>query len=46
VLENYQKEDGIEVPEVLRRYIPGEPAFLPYVRELPKDSTSTKAAKK
>jgi seryl-tRNA synthetase len=46
VLENYQKEDGIEVPEVLRKYIPGEPAFLPYVRELPKDSTSSKQAKK
>jgi len=46
VLENYQKEDGIEVPEVLRPYIPGNPEFLPYVRELPKDSTSTKVAKK
>ena len=46
MLENYQKEDGIEVPEVLRPYIPGNPEFLPYVRELPKDSTSTKVAKK
>ena len=42
ILENYQKEDGIEVPQVLRRYIPGEPEFLPYVRELPKASTSAK----
>jgi seryl-tRNA synthetase len=42
-LENYQREDGIEVPEVLRKYIPGQPAFLPYVKELPKDSTSLKA---
>ena len=43
VLENYQKEDGIEVPQVLRKYIPGQPEFLPYVKELPKDSTSLKA---
>ncbi|KAJ9642912.1 Cytosolic seryl-tRNA synthetase [Coniosporium tulheliwenetii] len=43
VLENYQKEDGIEVPSVLRKYIPGNPEFLPYVKELPKDSTSQKA---
>lgn len=40
MLENYQREDGIEVPEVLRKYIPGQPEFLPYVKELPKDSTS------
>lgn len=49
ILENYQTEDGIVVPEVLRKYIPGEPDFLPYVKELPKNSTSQKkkaAAKK
>jgi seryl-tRNA synthetase len=28
---------------VLRKYIPGQPEFLPYVKELPKDSTSLKA---
>ncbi|KAJ6127482.1 hypothetical protein N7523_003094 [Penicillium sp. IBT 18751x] len=43
VLENYQREDGIEVPEVLRKYIPGAPEFLPYTKDLPKDSTSQKA---
>ena len=43
MLENYQREDGIEVPQVLRKYIPGQPEFLPYVKELPKDSTSLKA---
>lgn len=43
VLENYQTEDGLNVPEVLRKYIPGQPEFLPYVKELPKDSTSLKA---
>lgn len=31
------------VPEVLRKYIPGQPEFLPYTKELPKDSTSLKA---
>lgn len=42
ILENYQKEDGIVVPEVLRKYIPGAPEFLPFVKELPKNSTSKK----
>ncbi|KAH3660464.1 hypothetical protein OGAPHI_007050 [Ogataea philodendri] len=45
VLENYQTEDGLIVPEVLRRYIPGEPEFIPFVNELPKNSTSSKRAK-
>lgn len=48
VLENYQGVDdegveGFTVPEVLRKYIPGQPTFLPYTKDLPKDSTSTKA---
>lgn len=42
VLENYQTEDGLVVPEVLRKYIPGEPDFLPFIKELPKNLTSTK----
>lgn len=42
ILENYQTEDGLKVPEVLRKYIPGEPEFIPYSKELPKNSTSTK----
>ncbi len=42
ILENYQEAEGVRVPEVLRRYLPGEPDFLPYVRELPKDTTSAK----
>lgn len=46
VLENYQTEDGLVVPEVLRKYIPGEPEFLPYMKELPKNSTSSKDKKK
>jgi len=43
IMENYQTEDGMVVPEPLRKYIPGQPEFLPYVKELPKDSTSLKA---
>lgn len=45
ILENYQKEDGLVVPEVLRRYIPGEPEFIPFSKELPKNSTSKKSKK-
>lgn len=46
VLENYQTEDGLRVPEVLRKYIPGSPDFIPYTKELPKDSTSNKGKSK
>ena len=28
---------------MLRKYIPGNPEFIPYVKELSKDSTSQKA---
>ncbi|KAH3679456.1 hypothetical protein WICMUC_001001 [Wickerhamomyces mucosus] len=42
VLENYQTEDGLVIPEVLRKYIPGEPEFIPFAKELPKNSTSQK----
>jgi seryl-tRNA synthetase len=33
VLENHQSADGkgFNVPEVLRKYIPGQPEFLPFV---------------
>ncbi|MCJ1298156.1 Cytosolic seryl-tRNA synthetase [Hypocenomyce scalaris] len=43
VLENYQTEEGVKVPEVLRKYIPGAPEIIEYTRELPKDTTSQKA---
>ncbi|KAL8707850.1 MAG: hypothetical protein Q9220_007204 [cf. Caloplaca sp. 1 TL-2023] len=42
VLENYQTESGLKVPEVLRKYIPGAPEMIEYSKELPKDSTSQK----
>jgi seryl-tRNA synthetase len=42
ILENYQQEDGIRVPKVLQKYIPGQPEFLPFTKDLPKDTTSAK----
>ncbi|KAK7708489.1 Cytosolic seryl-tRNA synthetase [Diaporthe eres] len=42
ILENYQTEDGLKVPEPLRKYMPGAPEFIPFTKELPKDSTSQK----
>jgi len=46
IMENYQTPDGMVVPEVLRKYIPGQPEFLPFIRELPKDTTSAKVKAK
>ncbi|TVY49490.1 Serine--tRNA ligase, cytoplasmic [Lachnellula occidentalis] len=43
LLENFQTEDGFNVPEPLRKYMPGAPEFIPFTKELPKDSTSLKA---
>ncbi|KAI0379967.1 seryl-tRNA synthetase [Hypomontagnella monticulosa] len=40
ILENYQTEDGLRVPEPLRKYLPGAPEFIPFAKELPKDTTS------
>ncbi|KAI0472034.1 hypothetical protein GGR56DRAFT_656616 [Xylariaceae sp. FL0804] len=45
VLENYQTEDGLRVPEPLREYMKGT-EFIPFTKELPKDSTSQKAKAK
>lgn len=30
------------MPEPLRKYLPGAPEFIPFTKELPKDSTSQK----
>lgn len=40
-MENYQTEEGLVVPEVLRKYIPGQPEFLPFTREMPDKSERT-----
>lgn len=37
---------GLRVPEPLRKYIPGAPDFIPFTKELPKDTTSAKAKAK
>lgn len=34
ILENYQTEDGVRVPKVLQRFLPGEPEFLPFTKDL------------
>lgn len=46
IIENYQTEDGLKVPEALRRYIPGEPEFIPYTAEPPKDTANKKETAK
>jgi seryl-tRNA synthetase len=33
VLENYQTPEGFNVPKVLQKYIPGQPEFLPFVKD-------------
>ena len=46
LLENYQKEDGFQVPEVLRPFMPpGTPEIIPYTKELPKNTVSQKDKK-
>ncbi|TGZ77827.1 serine-tRNA ligase [Ascodesmis nigricans] len=40
IMENYQTEDGMRIPEPLRKYLPGNPDFIPYSKELSKESTS------
>lgn len=46
ILENYQTEEGLNVPEPLRKFLPGAPQFIPFSKELPKESTSQKALPK
>jgi seryl-tRNA synthetase len=33
---------GFKVPEPLRKYLPGAPEFIPFTKELSRDSTSQK----
>ncbi|GHJ88793.1 hypothetical protein NliqN6_5195 [Naganishia liquefaciens] len=41
VMENYQTPDGLRIPKVLQPYMQGRD-FIPYTRDLPKDTTSAK----
>lgn len=42
ILENYQKEDGVEIPEVLRPYVLGK-TFLPFQSKPVPDSKGKKS---
>lgn len=44
ILENYQKEDGIEVPEVLRPFMGGK-SFLPFQKPPPGKEAKGKKSK-
>jgi seryl-tRNA synthetase len=33
LLENFQTPEGFNVPKVLQKYIPGQPEFLPFVKD-------------
>ncbi|EEH10539.1 seryl-tRNA synthetase [Histoplasma capsulatum G186AR] len=46
ILENYQTETGIIVPEVLRKYIPGQPKEIPYTKELVEKPSADKSKTK
>ncbi|QUC18976.1 uncharacterized protein UV8b_03217 [Ustilaginoidea virens] len=41
ILENYQTEEGLRVPDPLRKYLPGSPDFIPFAKELPKEGTTS-----
>ncbi|KAF8544253.1 hypothetical protein BDD12DRAFT_816393 [Trichophaea hybrida] len=42
IMENYQTEEGFNVPDPLRKYLPGAPEFIPFTKELSTQSTSMK----
>ncbi|TNN37574.1 Serine--tRNA ligase, cytoplasmic [Liparis tanakae] len=47
ILENYQTEDGVVVPEVLRTFMPpGLTEFIKFVKPAPIDQETSKKAKK
>ncbi|KAH6640888.1 hypothetical protein F5144DRAFT_590281 [Chaetomium tenue] len=33
ILENFQTEEGVNIPEPLRKYLPGAPAFIPFAKQ-------------
>jgi len=46
ILENYQDENGFRVPEVLRRFIPGQPERIDYVKALEQTTLPDRAKEK
>jgi len=45
IMENFQTPEGMNVPEALRKYIPGAPEFIPFSKELAFNSTSMRRRK-
>ncbi|KAL2157186.1 hypothetical protein VTH06DRAFT_6322 [Thermothelomyces fergusii] len=43
ILENFQTEDGVRIPEPLRKYLPGAPDFIPFAK---KDAEKKEGEKK
>jgi len=47
ILENFQEESGVRVPEALKRFMPQDFAeFIPFVKEAPIDQEETQRQKK
>merc|ERR1712042_93087 len=47
ILENFQEETGVRVPEALKRFMPQEfSEFIPFVKEAPIDQEETQRQKK
>lgn len=46
ILENYQTEEGVEVPEALKRYMPESLQFIKFVNPAPIDEQSQGKKKK
>ena len=47
ILETYQDENGVKIPEKLKKYMPEKYAeFLPFVNEAPIDIAAKKSANK
>ncbi|KAK3945029.1 serine--tRNA ligase, cytoplasmic [Diplogelasinospora grovesii] len=41
ILENFQTEEGVKIPEPLRKYLPGAPEFIPFPQPPPKEEKAT-----
>lgn len=46
ILENFQTEDGVAIPEVLHPFLPEDFRFLKFVKPAPIDEQAEKAKKK
>lgn len=46
IVENHQTDKGVNVPEVLRPYMPNNLAFIPFTQDLPKVKVSKKKKNK